>query len=185
MSRKTESSFHAKQMALCGMTAAVSLLLMLLTAVFPVMSYGLPALCGVLTTMIVIECGDKMALTMYGAVSILSLLLLPSKESAVVYLLLFGWYPVAKRRIEMLRRPVLEWVIKMISMIVPVGIGSAAAVAVLGFEGFFGADMTGWMIPLFYLAVAAAFVIYDIALTRLISAYLSYIRPKFLSKLLK
>ena len=85
----------------------------------------------------------------------------------------------------MLRRPVLEWVIKMISMIVPVGIGSAAAVAVLGFEGFFGADMTGWMIPLFYLAVAAAFVIYDIALTRLISAYLSYIRPKFLSKLLK
>ena len=45
--------------------------------------------------------------------------------------------------------------------------------------------MTGWMISLFYLAVAAAFVIYDIALTRLISAYLSYIRPKFLSKLLK
>ncbi len=184
MNRK-DSSRQPRRMALCGVTAAVSLLLMFLTTVFPVMSYGLPALCGVLTTLIVIECGDRMALTMYGAVSILSLLLLPSKESAVVYLLLFGWYPVAKRRIESLRKPVIEWLLKLISMAVPIGIGSAAAIAVLGVAGFFGPDITGWLIPLFYLAVGVVFVFYDIALTRLISVYFSVIRPKYLSKLLK
>src|SRR5699024_5757664 len=99
------NKYNGRKMALGGIMAAVSIVLMLLSAVVPTMSYGLPALCGVLTTLVVIECGDRTALLMYGAVSILSLLLLPAKESAVVYLLVFGWYPVAKRRIESINKP--------------------------------------------------------------------------------
>ncbi len=38
------------------------------------------------------------------------------------------------------------------------------------------------MIPLLYIAAAAVFVVYDIALTRLISAYLNAIRPKILPR---
>ena len=87
------NKYNGRKMALGGIMAAVSIVLMLLSAVVPTMSYGLPALCGVLTTLVVIECGDRTALLMYGAVSILSLLLLPTKESAVVYLLRLRMVP--------------------------------------------------------------------------------------------
>lgn len=179
---KSNSGFR---MALGGVMAALSLVLMLLSAVIPTMSYGLPALCGILTTLVVIECGDRTALLMYGAVSILSLLLLPSKESALIYLIVFGWYPIAKRRIESLNRQVLEWIIKLVVVAIPVTVGSIGAVALVGMEGFFGSDIAGWMIPLVYLAAAAVFVLYDIALTRLISAYLSTIRPKVMPRFFK
>ena len=104
---------NSRLIAFGGIMAALSLVLMLLTAVIPVMDSGLPAICGFLTTLVVIECGEKFAGVCYGAVAILSLVLVPSKESAILYLILFGWYPIAKRRIEMLRKPVIEWVLKM------------------------------------------------------------------------
>ena len=176
------NKYNGRKMALGGIMAAVSIVLMLLSAVVPTMSYGLPALCGVLTTLVVIECGDRAALLMYGAVSILSLLLLPAKESAVVYLLVFGWYPVAKRRIESINKPVLEWGLKLAAVAIPVAVGSAVAIAMFGLEALFGEDIAGWMIPLLYIAAAAVFVVYDIALTRLISAYLNAIRPKILPR---
>ena len=115
------------------------------------MSYGLPALCGVLTTLVVIECGDRTALLMYGAVSILSLLLLPAKESAVVYLLVFGWYPVAKRRIESINKPVLEWGLKLGGCSDPSRCRFGCRDRDVGLEALFGEDIAGWMIPLLYI----------------------------------
>ena len=176
---------NGRRMALGGVMAALSPVLMLLSAVNPTVGYGLPALCGILTTLVVIECGDRTALLMYGAVSILSLLLLPSKESAIIYLLVFGWYPIAKRRIESLNKSVLEWVLKLVVVAVPVAIGSIAAIALFGLQAFFGPDIAGWMIPLLYIAAMAVFVLYDVALTRLISAYLNAIRPRILPRFFK
>ena len=40
-------------------------------------------------------------------------------------------------------------------------------------------------IAAFYLVAAAAFLVYDIALTKLISGYLAVIRPRYISKLLR
>ena len=45
---------NSRQMAFGGILAAVSLVLMLLSSVIPVMSYGLPAIAGFLTTLVVI-----------------------------------------------------------------------------------------------------------------------------------
>ena len=122
---------------------------------------------------------------MYGAVAILSLLLLPSKESAIIYLLVFGWYPIAKRRIESLNKTVLEWVLKLIVVAVPVIAGSLWPSLCWGYRRFFGPDIAGWMIPLLYIAAMAVFVLYDVALTRLISAYLNAIRPRILPRFFK
>lgn len=176
---------NSRLIAFSGIMAALSLVLMLLTAVIPIMDYGLPAICGILTTLVVIECGERMAGVCYGAVAILSLVLVPSKESAILYLILLGWYPIVKRRIEMLRKPVAEWALKIICMAVPVGIASGISVYLLGVEGFFGEYLSPAAIGAFYLAAAAAFVIYDLALTKLISAYISVIRPRYIAKLLR
>lgn len=175
----------SRLIAFGGIMAALSLVLMLLTAVIPIMDYGLPAICGFLMTLVVIECGDRIALICYAAVSLLSLVLVPSKESAILYLILLGWYPIAKRRIEMLRRPVLEWILKLLCMMIPVGIASGIAVALLGVEGFFGELLSPVMIGAFYLAAIAVFVIYDLALTKLITAYIQVLRPRYFAKFLR
>ena len=62
-------------MAYCGMAAALSVALMLLGAVVPVLMFIAPAVASLLIATVCVECGKTMALTAYGAVSLLSLLL--------------------------------------------------------------------------------------------------------------
>ena len=50
------------KVTLCGMVVALSAVLMLLTGVFPMMDFALPALAGVLLIAVVVELGVKWAL---------------------------------------------------------------------------------------------------------------------------
>ena len=58
-------------MAYCGMAAALSVALMLLGAVFPIAMFIAPAVASFLIATVCVECGKTMALTAYGAVSLL------------------------------------------------------------------------------------------------------------------
>ena len=58
-------------MAYCGMAAALSVALMLLGAVVPVLMFIAPAVASLLIATVCVECGRTMALTAYGAVSLL------------------------------------------------------------------------------------------------------------------
>ena len=62
---------------------------------------------------------------------------------------------------------------------------AVVAVAVLGLGAVFGEGMGPALIAGFYLVAVVAFVLYDIVMTQLITAYLSVIRPRYLSKLFK
>ena len=70
-------------MAYRGMAAALSVALMLLGAVVPVLMFIAPAVASLLIATVCVECGRTMALTAYGAVSLLSLLFVPDKEVAL------------------------------------------------------------------------------------------------------
>ena len=61
------------------MIAALSVTIMLSTAVIPYLTYALPAMAGVLLVLMVIEINKSWALCTYVAVSILSFLILPDK----------------------------------------------------------------------------------------------------------
>ena len=87
-------------MAYCGMAAALSVALMLLGAVVPVLMFIAPAVASLLIATVCVECGKTMALTAYGAVSLLSLLFVPDKEVALVFVFLLGYYPLVKPRFE-------------------------------------------------------------------------------------
>ena len=87
-------------MAYCGMAAALSVALMLLGAVVPVLMFIAPAVASLLIATVCVECGKTMALTAYGAVSLLSLLFVPDKEVALVFVFLLGYYPLVKPRLS-------------------------------------------------------------------------------------
>ena len=101
-------------MAYCGMAAALSVALMLLGAVVPVLMFIAPAVASLLIATVCVECGRTMALTAYGAVSLLSLLFVPDKEVALVFVFLLGYYPLAKPKFERIRPAVLRIVCKLL-----------------------------------------------------------------------
>lgn len=91
---------NSAKTAVGGVIAALSVVLMFLTAIIPSMTYALPAAAGILITIVVIEINKKWAFGVYAAVSFLSILLVADKEAAVMYIMFFGYYPILKAVIE-------------------------------------------------------------------------------------
>lgn len=82
-------------MALGGMMAAVAVVIMNLGSVIPVNTYICPVLCILLCRPVLERCGKKIGWCYYLAVTVLSLLLAPDREAALVYAFL-GYYPMVR-----------------------------------------------------------------------------------------
>lgn len=98
----------AKTMSLCGVTAALAVVIMCMGGLIPVATYVCPMLCIMLLRSILPVVGRKMAWVWYAAVSMLSLLLGPDKEAAAVFAFL-GYYPIVKPKLDHLP---LRWLWK-------------------------------------------------------------------------
>ena len=92
------SSKTAITVTVCGLFAAISVVLMLVSYI-GTLSYALAAAAGALLILIYLELGTKNAFTVYFAVSVLSFMLC-NKEAALCYTLFFGYYPILKAFIE-------------------------------------------------------------------------------------
>ncbi len=162
--------------ALCGITAAISLLVLLLTVV-PVTEIGLPALAGALLMPVVVELGRRYGLLVYAAVSLLALLMVPSWEAKLLYVAFFGYYPLLKSLIERLQSIVWEWVLKLAVF------NAAIIVTYACLFSFFSMDAAAFTIAgvslpwVFLLAGNGIFVLYDSGLTHLITVYITLWGP--------
>ena len=87
---------QAKVIAFCGMMAALSFVLMLVGAVLELGMYAAPMLAGLCLLPVGEKYGKKYQVLLWIAVSLLSLILLPNLEESLVYLMLFGCYPVIR-----------------------------------------------------------------------------------------
>ena len=82
-------------MALGGMLTAVSVVIMCLGSVIPINTYVCPVLCILVTRPVLERCGRRIGWCYYLATAILSLLLAPDREAALVYAFL-GYYPMIR-----------------------------------------------------------------------------------------
>ena len=102
----------AKRAALCGIFAAVSVVLLYLGSV-TVLDLSAVVICAVITMIVKVELGGSPYPWVFAAVTgILALLLLPSKLLAVEYILIGGIYPLIKAAFEKLH-PVFSWFLKI------------------------------------------------------------------------
>ncbi len=90
--------------------AALAVVVMSLGGLIPVATFICPMVCMLLLVVVISRCGDRVAWAWYGAVSILSLLLGPDKEAAVVFVFL-GYYPILKPKMDKLP---LKWLWKLL-----------------------------------------------------------------------
>lgn len=106
--RKTES----QKIALCGMLGALSVVLLLIGSALQIGTYAAPMLAAFLLIPVLEDYGPRYALTLYATVSILAVLLVPETELAFFYVLVMGYYPVLRVKLNALKNTVLRWVIK-------------------------------------------------------------------------
>lgn len=172
------------QVALCGMIAALCILLMLMTGLFPFATYALPAVAGLLMVAVVVECGVKWAVMVYVAVSLLAVFITPDREAMLMFVFFFGHYPILKVTLEKIRLRPVEWLVKF--GIFNACVLAAYAVIIFLFQmpdiltemGGFGR----YSALVLLLMGNVVFFIYDIALSRLINAYVLWFRPKVLRR---
>ena len=84
-----------RKIALGGLLAAAAVTIMCLGGLIPVATYVCPMLCCLTQFVVLRFCGKRIGSTWFAVVSILSLLLGPDKEAAMVFLAI-GYYPLIK-----------------------------------------------------------------------------------------
>lgn len=171
---------NSKKIAFGGMIGALSLVFMLLSAIFPFAEYTCPALAGITLVTLVIDFNKTTAFIAYLAVAVLSLLIVPNKEAAVLYVSFLGYYPILKSLLEHFHSRVIEWICKIGIFNVTIVLAYFVIIRVFGMEQILE-DMQSLSQYGTYILLAlgnVTFVIYDLALTGLIATYVNKIRPR-------
>lgn len=160
------------KVSLGGLIAALGLALMFMTTLIPVSTYAFPVFAGILLVVAVIELGYGFSLLIYVVTAVLSFLLVPDKEAALMYAVFFGFYPVLKSLIERIPGKPVQYIVKYLLFNVCIIAAFFIAVNLLSIPkdsyNFFGLNM-----PLILLVLANAFfIVYDICITRIVTVYL-------------
>ena len=169
---KRKSSFD-NRIVVTGVLVALSVIILYLGCAIEVLDLTMSAIVSLLVVVIVIEMGYKYAWFAYLATAILSLILLPQKTPAIFYTCFMGFYPIIKSHVERFNSAVVRWTIKLVT-------GNVALVAMFLLIRYFVPDEfeTGIMLITTYILGLAAFVMYDVALTKLITLYFAMIRDR-------
>lgn len=124
------------------------------------------ALASFLVVLLHIEIGKRWAVLYWAVAALLSLVIMP-QNSAALFFAVAGLYPLLKAVLERLPR-VFEWVTKLLVF------GALLAGYILLAKFVFmlpDEALSGWMLWALVGTATAAFVLYDIAVSRLIIYY--------------
>lgn len=168
------------QIAFGGIVSALCILLMFSVGIFPVMLYVFPMISSLLIFILSYECGNRTALASYFSVSFLSVILSPDKESALIFLAFFGYYPILSRHIDRLKSKLVQWIIRFavfnVSMI-------ASYFVLLKLFLASENELFGGMSKFVLLAIGnIMLVIYDIAIRNVSYLYVTKIRKKLFKR---
>ena len=97
---------QSRAVALGGVLAALAVVIMCLGGLIPVTTFVCPMLCTMTQFLVLRFCGRRIAWAWFAVVAILSLLLGPDKEAAIVFTAI-GYYPLIRLHFEKRRIPVL------------------------------------------------------------------------------
>ena len=174
---------QASKTAIGGMTVALSVVLLIPTAV-DLFVYALPAIAGFLTLFCVIELGKSWAFGVYFATAVLSLLLVPNKEAAVMYTAFFGYYAIVKALLESRMLRVVEYLLKFLIFNASVLLAYVVLIHLFGMplDDILGVDGDVWWskyaVPVMLVLGNVVFIVFDFALTRMAMVYLKVFQPK-------
>ena len=157
MERKIKGT---RALTVSAVLCALGVILLALGSLLQILDLTMAAVASFLVIFAVIELGGKYPFLIYVVTAVLSMLLVPYKIAALAYLCFAGYYPMLKALLEGHLSKAWGWVLKIV-------------IFNAGFE--ITATWYYWLLP----ACSLVFVVYDIALTRLIGAYVYKWRSRF------
>ena len=169
-----ERKLYAGRVALSAILTALSMAVLWGSAIVPWGRIGLVAVAGLLPAAAIISAGLAAGGLCWAGTSVLALILLPDKGCGLLYLILFGLYPLVKWAAERLRRLPLELVGKLAFFNV------VLTVLWFGLRGvlLWGLPQAAEMGRLLYPIGNVVFLAYDYGFSKLIAFYVARIdRP--------
>lgn len=168
------------KVALGGIISALCLVSMFLTGVIPILSLALPMIAGTLMMIIKVEVSTGWSFLTYTAVSMLSLFVTFDKESSVMFIFLFGLYPILKTFFDKVKLKLVRVLSKLIYYNVSVTIAFQITFKLFGMEEL--ADQINQYFPhgmlVLLIATNPVFLMYDYVLNNLIEIYYKKLKPK-------
>ena len=175
--RSKSNSYTTKKLTVCALLAALGVVIMYLGSLVDLLDISMAVIASLLCVIAVIEYGKGAPWMVFAATALLSLLLLPGNKSpALFYTVFFGFYPILKEKIEK-KSKVVSWVLKEI-------IFNVCLIPMVLLTVFLFIDPTKntlvnpITISIAVILAEAVFVMYDIAMTRLISFYILKLRKR-------
>ena len=173
---------RTNKLTFSAMMAALAAAFMLLSY-FPYLTYAIPAAASLFIMAVVIELDKKWAVLSFIASAII-VFFLAEIESKLMFLGFLGYYPILKAAVERIRKPVFEWIIKILAFNIAVIVIYFAFSSLLNISARDFGVLGEYGIYILLIVGNATFAVYDIALSRLAMAYMFVMHPK-IRKILK
>ena len=172
------------RVALGGIVSALCLVTMFLAGVLPALYLLLPGIAGILLMIIAVEVNTAWAFLTYIAVSLLSLFITFDKEAALLFIMLFGHYPILRFYIQKIPLRLIRLVIKLFIYNVCIIGYFYVTVYILGLDDLLDEfDDFGKYGAYILLGITnLIFLVYDIDLDFMHNLYKKRIMPKFRKK---
>ncbi|MBQ5800708.1 MAG: hypothetical protein IIW20_02385 [Clostridia bacterium] len=164
----------SKKIAISAILSALSVVVIYLGSVFEVLDLSAAAIASIAIIFAQIELKSPYPYLIYATTSTLALLLIPSKFSALLYVLMGGLYPLVKQPVERLRKTP-KILMKTACFLLIMTISAFLLVFVFLLP-------VGELLSLYYVGVflvcAVTFFLYDYALNVMIAFYFHRLRKK-------
>ncbi|MCL2158071.1 MAG: hypothetical protein FWH48_05135 [Oscillospiraceae bacterium] len=181
MKKNKNNQTTTKKIALAALLSALGIIFLVLGSLFEALDLSAAAFAGFVVAMATIELGGEYPVMIYFAISVLSVLVLPNKYPALYFMFFLGVYPIAKAYFERFH-PVVSWIIKfsLFNTVFAFMILALNFLVGRGFlppfeEGYLSEHFKGFKIIVFVVA-NFVFLLYDIAMTKILSIYIVKIR---------
>ncbi len=160
--------------ALGGILTALTVVFMYIASFVPGLELTMFAISSFFVAIMVIETGPKGGLIMFLAAAVIGFVLIPNKIGIAPYLLLFGYYGIAKYYIEKINKLVPELAIKACLFLLTFGIGFF-----LFQEVFLGQiELPDYPLPILAIGGVVAFLVYDRIYSIAIMFYINKVKNK-------
>ena len=175
---KSRISKRTRDLSLCAILSALGVLVLFLGSLIDVLDLSAAMIASMLCIAVIFEAGRFWPWLTYAVTAILAILLLPNKIPAIIYIMT-GYYPMIKRLVERLPR-VFAWILKLV-------VFNALLTLFLLICSSFFPNVDLMLVPsigreynilIGYAVGNLVFVLYDIALKRLIGYYFFVLRDK-------
>jgi hypothetical protein len=165
-----------KYLTVSAMLCALSVIVLMLGALVEVMDISVAVIASFFCIYAVIEMSGIYPWLIWLATTVLSFILLGPRSPILFYTCFAGYYPILKEKLEKHPNRIaipLKLVIFHVALVLMYGGAKLFLPSILEDFAF------NWMLLGLYVASVAVFLVYDYALTKLISTYLYRLRNRF------